>query len=76
MSIITVDGDLLRFSADVIVQQTNCLTINSQGLAKNIATRFGIDVYEKRQPVFIKDNNINSVAFPKYTEKMEYDYYV
>lgn len=41
--------DLLEVNADCIVQQCNCVTLNAQGLAASIASRFSYaDLYGKR----------------------------
>lgn len=42
-------ADLLEANADCIVQQCNCVTLNAQGLAANIASRYAYaDLYGKR----------------------------
>jgi len=51
-----IKGDLLLVDADVLVQQCNCLTIKSAGLAKAIADRLGVDPYRDRKPVTANGN--------------------
>lgn len=47
------NGDLLTYTkADFIVQQCNCLTVKSHGLAESIARIFpDADTYSKRKPI-------------------------
>jgi len=42
-----VTGDILEFQG-VIVQQSNCVTLKSLGLAKSIEQRFGVNPYAGR----------------------------
>jgi len=49
-SVSFVDGNLLTYECDVLVQQCNCITINSLGLSKSITQRFGVDPYAHRKP--------------------------
>lgn len=45
-----LDGDLLDFDADMIVQQTNCITCRAAGLANFIRNKFAYaDAYGKRR---------------------------
>jgi hypothetical protein len=44
-----VDGNLLHCDADVIVQQTNCLTRRPYGLSTSIKQRYGVDTYARRR---------------------------
>lgn len=42
-------ADLLEVTADCIAQQCNCVTLNAQGLAANIASKYAYaDLYGKR----------------------------
>lgn len=50
-------GDLLQSNVDLIVQQSNCLTVRPQGLALKIKEKLGIDPYSKR-----KESKINNIA--------------
>lgn len=43
-----VQGNLLLFDADVLVQQCNCITIKSAGLAKVIAEHYNVNPYAER----------------------------
>lgn len=46
-----VHGDLLKFEADVLVQQTNCITCRSTGLAEKLRNKFPYaDAYGRRKP--------------------------
>jgi len=52
MSVFEENGDLLTCTADFIVQQCNCLTVNSHGLAQSIAAKFpDADTYALRRAV-------------------------
>ena len=56
-----VDGDLLVFKTDIIVQQCNCLTITSHGLSKTIADKYPeADIYKNRHR--IGNRNLSVVA--------------
>jgi O-acetyl-ADP-ribose deacetylase (regulator of RNase III) len=46
-----VSGDIIDTKAEVIVQQCNCLTIHSRGLAALIASRLSVDPYSTRRPL-------------------------
>jgi O-acetyl-ADP-ribose deacetylase (regulator of RNase III) len=52
MSISYIFGDITNCNAEVIVQQSNCLTINAKGLAKTLADKFNINHYSKRRPLY------------------------
>jgi|AntRauTorckE6833_2_1112554.scaffolds.fasta_scaffold12368_2 O-acetyl-ADP-ribose deacetylase (regulator of RNase III) len=44
-----IKGDLLNFNCDMIVQQCNCVTIKSHGLAQAIKDKYPYgDIYSKR----------------------------
>lgn len=42
-------GDLTSCDADIIMQQSNCITVTPLGLAEQIKTFFGVDPYKKRK---------------------------
>lgn len=45
-----IKGDLLEFKCDMIVQQCNCVTIKSHGLARTIKDKYPYgDIYSKRE---------------------------
>lgn len=44
-----IKGDLLEVDADIIVQQCNCITTNSCGLAKSISDKLGVNIYKSRK---------------------------
>lgn len=44
-----VEGNLLSFPCDIIVQQCNCITRQSLGLASEIAKQLGVNPYSKRK---------------------------
>lgn len=52
---LVVKGDLLKFTGDVIVQQSNCLTTSTFGLSKSIKKEFGVDPYSIRKESKIKN---------------------
>jgi hypothetical protein len=51
-----IDGDLLSATADVIVQQCNCVTKYPLGLAEAISKKLGVDPYNHRQLLRGKKN--------------------
>jgi len=44
-----IEGDLLTTPVDIIVQQTNCLTVRPFGLSKTISQKLNIDTYKSRK---------------------------
>ena len=46
-----IDGDLATCKADVIVQQSNCLTTKPLGLAAYLAEFLGVDPYKSRTSI-------------------------
>lgn len=44
-----VKGDIVYANVDMIVQQCNCITRNSCGLANYISTKLNVDIYSTRR---------------------------
>jgi len=44
-------GDITKLDVDVIVQQCNCLTVNSHGLSEVISNELGVNIYSHRTHV-------------------------
>ncbi len=52
MVLIYVNGDLLDANVDVILQQTNCLTVRPHGLSESISKKYPYaNVYENRRAI-------------------------
>lgn len=51
-----IDGDILNMPVDVIVQQSNCLSVKPLGLSRSIADKMDIDIYKNRRCLKIEKN--------------------